>query len=167
MKLTEDQLCEAFAEGVKEIPDFSAWLLQRTKFAPLAKSCRLLHREQMAIRPRKRWWRHWWCRVPELQKDRETDIFMVFETVSDRARFALHIENKRDNYQFNEGQAAAYAPRARHMLGKPQFLNYTDFSTILLAPLGFKVRFEDDCALFDVFVAYEEVANYLPVFATD
>jgi hypothetical protein len=167
MKLTEDQLCEAFAEGVKEIPEFSIWLLEKTKFAPFARGCRLLHREQMAIRPRKRWWRHWWCHVPELEKDRETDIFMVFEITCGANRFALHIENKRDNYRFNEGQAAAYAPRAKHMMGKAEFLSHSDFSTILLAPRCFKARFELDCALFDVFIAYEEAALFVPAFFAD
>jgi hypothetical protein len=166
MKLTEDQLCEIFAEGVKDVPEFSKWLLRKTKFAPFAACCRLLHQEQMEIRPRKQWWRHWWCHVPELTKARETDIFMVFETIPGTDRFALHIENKRDNYRFNEGQAAAYGPRAKHMLGKIDFLSHTDFSTVLLAPRSFKARFEVDCALFDVFIAYEEVAHFLPVFPT-
>jgi hypothetical protein len=95
MKLTEDQLCETFAEGVKEIPEFTRWLLEKTKFAPYATRCHLLHHGQMAIRPRKRWWRHWWCHVPELRMDRETDIFMVLETRPDAKRLALHVENKK------------------------------------------------------------------------
>jgi|SRR6185437_9512361 hypothetical protein len=165
MKLTEDQLCEVFAEGVKEKPDFAHWVLAKTKFAPFATSCRLLHDEQMAIRPRMRWWRHWWCRVPKLQKARETDIFMVFENTMDGARLALHVESKRDNYRFNDGQAAAYASRAKHMLGKPEFLSHTDFATVLLAPEPFRDRFGPDCSLFDVFIAYEEVAMHLPAFS--
>src|SRR4051812_30696485 len=131
MTSTEDHLCELFSEAVKELPEFASWVLCRTKFMPYAQNVRLLHEEQMSIRPRKRWWRHWWCHVPELAKDRETDLFLVFETLQpEPLRFCLHIENKRDNYRFNKGQAMAYAPRARHMLGKGEFLNYTDFSTI-------------------------------------
>jgi hypothetical protein len=165
MNLTEDQLCGDFAEGVKDVPEFMVWVLGKTKFAPLATACRLLHREQMAIRPRKQWWRHWWCHVPELGMDRETDIFLVFEVSGGASRFAMHIENKRDNYRFNEGQAAAYAPRAKHMLDRPEFLDHSDFTTVLLAPRGFKERFEPDCAHFDVFIAYEEVSRFLPSFS--
>jgi hypothetical protein len=149
------------AEQVKENSTFAIWLLQKTKFASFAESTRLLHEEQLSIRPRKQWW----CHVPELQKDRETDIFMVFEKLSDRARFALHIENKRDNYRFSEGQAAAYTPRAIHMANKVAYLNYTDFATILLAPRDFRERFTSDCALFEVFIAYEEVAHFIPAFS--
>jgi hypothetical protein len=162
---TEDQLCAAFAEQVKENSAFAIWLLQRTKFASFSEGTRLLHEEQLAIRPRKQWWRHWWCHVPELEKDRETDIFMVFEKLSDRRRFALHIENKRDNYKFNEGQAAAYTPRAKHMSNKVEYLDYSDFATILLAPRSFRERFASDSALFEVFIAYEEVARFVPAFS--
>jgi hypothetical protein len=161
---TEDELCAAFAERAKKSPTFVTWLLQKTKFAPFAYNTRLLHEEQVAIRPRKQWWRHWWCHVPELKKDRETDIFMVFER-TDGARFALHIENKRDNYRFNEGQAAAYTPRAIHMSNKVEYLNYADFSTVLLAPRRFRERFASDCALFEVFIAYDEVAQFVPAFS--
>lgn len=164
-KLTEDQLCEAFADGVQANTDFRRWLLGRTKFADLVDKCRLLHEEQMAIRPRRRWWRHWWCAVPELSKDRETDVFMVFEVMASGNRFALHVENKRDNYKFNPGQAAAYAPRARHMLHQADYLSHSDFQTVLLAPRAFRDRHAVESALFDVFVSYEEVASFLPAFA--
>src|SRR4051812_24161762 len=124
MRLTEDQLCELFAERMKDSPAFAAWILRRTKFAPFAESARLLHEEQMSIRPRKRWWRHWWCDAPGLQKTgRETDIFMVFEIDSTEPfRFAVHCENKRDTYKFGEGQAEDYEPRAKHMLQKDEYL---------------------------------------------
>ena len=165
MKYTEDQLCEIFADGVRDSQELRAWLLSKTKFAQQAVKCRLLHEEQMSIRPRKRWWRHWWCVVPGLGKGRETDIFMVFEASPDGPRFALHIENKRDSYRFNEGQAAAYAPRAQGMLNNPEYLSYSDYQTVLLAPRQFRDRYEADASLFDVFLSYEEVAHFLPAFA--
>jgi len=165
-KLSEDQLCEIFADGVRDVVTLRRWLLVKTKFAECADECRLLHEEQMSIRRRRRWWRHWWCAVPELAKQRETDIFMVFEAHSTRRRFALHIENKRDNYKFNPGQAAAYAPRARHMLNKSEYLSHSDFQTVLLAPKSFRDRYSDEAALFDVFIAYEEVAHFLPTFGS-
>ncbi|RVU16216.1 hypothetical protein [Methylobacterium oryzihabitans] len=164
MNLSEDALCEIFADAVKDRDDFRLWLLSKTKFFGEASGCRLLHEEQMSIRPRRRWWRHWWCHVPELNKDRETDIFMVFEAAPSQRRFALHIENKRDNYKFSDGQASAYAPRARHMLNDPRFLSHSDFQTILLAPTSFQARYEADAALFDIFISYEETARFLPAF---
>lgn len=164
MNLSEDALCEIFADAVRDRGDFRLWLLSKTKFSSEASDCKLLHEEQMSIRPRRRWWRHWWCHVPELKKDRETDIFMVFEVASSQRRFALHIENKKDNYKFNDGQAFAYAPRAQHMLNDPRFLSHCDFQTILLAPTSFQARYEADAALFDIFISYEEAARFLPSF---
>ena len=89
---------------------------------------------------------------------------MVFESVIGGRRFALHVENKRDTYRFNEGQAAAYEARARHMMGRAEFLNYRDFATVLLAPSDFKKRYKADSDLFEVFISYEEVARFLPTF---
>ncbi len=105
-------------------------------------------------------------RGSSLEKARETDIFMVFDAPTDQHRFALHIENKRDSYKFNEGQAAAYAPRAQSMLNKPEYLSHADFQTVLLAPMRFHDRHEAEASLFDVFISYEAVARFLPAFAT-
>jgi hypothetical protein len=164
MKPTEDQLCHAFAEQVKESPDFARWVLKYTKFAKLGSNIRLLHEEQMNIRPRKAWWRHWWCRIPELKKDRETDIFMVFEIAGSKRRFALHIENKKGNGSFAEGQAEAYRVRALHMMQKREYLNYEDFATVLLCPESFKERYPTKCDLFDACISYEAIAHFVPDF---
>jgi hypothetical protein len=168
MKLTEDDLCELFAERVKDSPEFAAWLLRRTKFFPYARHARLLHEEQMSIRPRKRWWRHWWCEAPGLAKSgRETDIFMVFEVERPSPfRFALHIENKLDNGRFTDGQAQDYAVRANAMTNEADYLDHADFATILLAPEKFVERFPKECGLFDAFVSYDDVAQMIPEFAS-
>src|SRR4030088_2688794 len=113
MNVTEDELCLAFSERAKESREFFAWVLSRTKFSNYAACVRLLHNEQMDIRPRKFWWRHWWCNIPGLKKGGETDIFMVFEISDSKQRFALHIENKKDNGRFGEGQVEAYRIRAQ------------------------------------------------------
>lgn len=164
MTLSEDQLCEAFADAVRDRQEVRFWLLGQTKFAKHAQRAILLDKEQMAIRKRERWWRHWWCHVPDLNKDRETDIFMVFEVESVNSRFALHIENKKDNYRFNDGQAHSYRPRALYMMNDSRFLSYSDFETILLAPTSFRNRYRKDVELFDVFLAYEDVSLFLPSF---
>ncbi len=164
MTLSEDALCEIFADGMRDVPEFRQWVLAQTVFAEHAETCRLLDQEQLSLRPRKRWWRHWWCHVPELDKDRETDVFMVFATQAGEERFALHVENKRDHYRFNPGQAAAYEVRARHMLNKPEYLSHARAQTVLLAPLAFRDRHADDTALFDVYLSYEDVAAFLPAF---
>lgn len=90
---------------------------------------------------------------------------MVFEpTGSNDGRFALHIENKTGTSRFRDGQAEAYRPRGRHMQGKPEFLAYTKFSTVLLAPDRFRTKFPDKSDLFDKFISYEEISEFLPEF---
>jgi hypothetical protein len=162
-RITEDQLCSAFAEATKLSSAFRSWLIGRTKFAAHAASAILLHEEQMALRPRKFWWRHWWCHVPELKRDRETDIFMVFQDPSG-GRFALHIENKLRQGRFAPGQAEGYRPRAIHMSNQSKYLSYTDFQTILICPETFQARYPDECRLFDAYISFEEIAAFVPAF---
>jgi hypothetical protein len=157
--LTEDQLCEAFAEAVKAEERLQTWLLARTHFA--GRRARLLHEEQM-LRPRKQWWRHWWTTLAD-GSQRETDIFMVFED-EHSTRFALHIENKPDWGKFLDGQAEAYAVRAAEMANQGRFLNYSDSETILLCPRAFAERNPDAASRFDTILAYEDVAEQIPAF---
>lgn len=164
MGLSEDQLCLAFAERAKVSDEFVSWILSHTKFHKYAGSAILLHEEQMNIRPRKFWWRHWWCHIPELKKDRETDIFMVFEIANNQKRFALHIENKKSNGRFLEGQAEAYRVRAQHMANQAEYLNYEAFETILIAPRSFITKYGASCGFFDSIIPYEDVARFVPEF---
>lgn len=89
---------------------------------------------------------------------------MVFEVGTTGERFALHFENKRQGSKFSPGQAAAYAPRARHMSLKAEYLSYTNFQTLLLAPADFRRRRAADVDRFDVLLTYDEIARFLPAF---
>jgi len=161
--LSEDELCAAFAEEAKETPLFSEWLIRATKFADHATGARLLHEEQRTIRPRKHWWRHWWCHVPELNKDRETDIFLVYEK-ADGSRFACHVEAKLGKGRFEVGQAEGYEVRARHMANNPKYLNYSEYETILIAPQSFMNRYAAECSHFGVCISFEDLADRIAVF---
>ncbi|MCF8469931.1 MAG: hypothetical protein K9G30_04045 [Parvibaculum sp.] len=165
-KSNEDRLCHLFAERVKNSQEFQSWVLSQTKFGGYPNHVRLLHEEQMSIRPRKEWWRHWWCHIPELNKDRETDIFMVFENTETKRRFALHCENKTEGYKFSDGQAEAYAIRAKHMANKAKYLNYEDYQTVLIAPNSFREKFRTECEAFEVHISYENIAKSIPEYST-
>lgn len=160
---SEDALCDAFADKLIESANFKNWLLDQTKFAPFASQAKLLHEEQ-AMRPAKRWWRHWWCKVPELAADSETDIFLVFQVADGGHRFALHIENKLAKSTFTNFQAEAYDFRARHMMNKPKYLSYSDFETILIAPLSFRDLYRSKSDLFDRYISHEDIARFVPAF---
>jgi hypothetical protein len=163
--MKEDDLCLAFANKISASPEFTAWVLSHTKFGEFGSRVRVLHNEQASIRPRKFWWRHWWCTIPELAEQRETDIFVVFEIVDTKQqRFALHIENKKGNGRFAEGQAEAYLFRAQHMMNRAEYLSYSDFATILIAPLVFRHSNAAKCALFDCHLTYEDIAKFIPEF---
>jgi hypothetical protein len=132
----EDDLNLAFASKIKESPEFASWVLSHTKFCEHGSHVRLLDEEQASIRPRKFWWKHWWCNMPEVNKEEKQTFFIVFEITDNKQRFALHIENKKGNGKFAEGQAESYEVRARHMMNQTKYLNYTDFETILISPHG-------------------------------
>jgi hypothetical protein len=163
--LSEDDLCQAFADQIKESPAFVTWLLGRTKkFSGLrADDVRVLWEEQQEQRTSLAapWWRHWWmgkCKCTGCIGGRETDIFVVFELIESNDRFALHIENKPPKKRFTKGQAAAYPIRAKCWAHQKRFLNYTDYEAILVAPLVF---LSSPGAELFTGVSYEDVAKVL------
>jgi hypothetical protein len=164
MRKKESDLDSAFARKIKESPEFVSWLLSRTKFSQYGSRVRLLDEEQASIRPRKFWWKHWWCTIPELTEQRETDIFVAFEIMDTGERFALHVENKLSNGTFSQGQAEAYGFRARHMMNKVRYLNYTDYQTILISPISFKNKNGTKCDLFNCHITHEDIAKFIPEF---
>ena len=158
----EGELDLAFASKMEESPEFRSWILHHTKFRDFSSRARLLHEEQGSDRPI--WWKHWWCRIPELGEERETDIFLVFEIEDSGKRFALHIENKKGNGKFLEGQPEGYEPRARFMMNDEKYLSYSEFETVLIAPLVFREKNEEKCNLFGAYIPYEEIAAFIPDF---
>ena len=159
----EYELDLAFAEAVRTSETFAHWLLRQTKFAALVPETFLLHEEQRVRHPAN-WWRHWWCRVPELGRDSETDVFLVFENGVGGERFALHVENKPTTGRFTKVQPESYGPRARYMAGEPKYLNYRQWETVLIAPKAFMDRYADEAAPFDRRIAYEAIAEHVPAF---
>ncbi|WP_322989602.1 hypothetical protein [Hoeflea sp.] len=164
--MTEDDLCRYFAEHFARSDDFKNWVLSRTKFASGRFSTRLLKEEQILARPKvlpDRWWRHWFWKIPELGKEHETDIFLVLENAIDGMRFALHIENKFGG-QLGPGQAASYAPRAKHVATNESRIPHQDFATVFIAPSSTMSKNPDDVALFDAAISHEEIAVFIQEF---
>jgi hypothetical protein len=165
-KVWEDDLCREFAECVRTRPDFMMAILSQTKFAKRGAHARLLHTEQVAARPKvkaENWWRHWWCKIPELNMERETDIFLVFEDQRDASRFALHVENKLDA-RFTPGQACDYEARASWMANQTKYLSYSDFATVLLCPSDYADRHPEEVSAFSAVIHHRTIANDLPAF---
>ena len=110
------------------------------------------------------WWRHWWCRLDD-GSESETDIFVVFGFRDSSSRVALHIEDKPPHGVFTRDQYVNYHRRAAFMAGKPEFMNYSGFTTILLAPDSFLQGNADKVGHFSCLISYESYAQYIPVFA--
>lgn len=166
-RLSEDDLCRAFAEKVADSEDFKNWVLYRTKFAASRFASRLLKQEQALARPRvlaDRWWRHWFWRITELEKEHETDVLLWFSDDEEGRRFVLHVELKLGS-KLSAGQAASYAPRARHVMKHEKRLPHQDFATVFIAPTKTIVASGSDTHLFDATISLEEVAVFIEDFA--
>jgi len=160
--INEVELDHAFAEALADNPDFQKWLLSGGRFARHAGRAKLLIDEQASARKSaKHWWKHWWCRLPD-GSESETDIFLVFEAGGHR--FALHVEDKPPDGELELRQAADYRRRAAFKSNSKDWLNYSDFEVLLLAPDEFIKRHSECSSQFDRVITYEEVAPFAPLF---
>ena len=164
---SELDLDRAFTDKLVSSTEFCSWVLGKTKFRNQSKEAVLLDKEQAAAKPRKKpenWWRHWWCQLDDGSQS-ETDIFAVFGFKDSSARFALHIEDKPPRGKFTPNQDLNYGPRAKFMACKAEFMNYSEFTTILLAPMAFCDKHSEEIKSFDAIITYEWVAKRIPLFA--
>jgi len=165
--MTELELDQAFSQKLSSSRHFCKWVLQQTKFNVLSEKFILLDKEQALAKPKKKpenWWRHWWCKLAD-GSESETDIFAVFGLPDTTKRIALHIEDKPPHGKFTPNQYINYSKRALFMANKPQYMNYSDFTTILLAPQSFLDKHEEQVTYFDCLISYESVATIIPEFA--
>ena len=164
--ISELTLDRAFADQLATSRDFQVWLLERTKFRGFSKVAKLLHKEQVAAKPRKKpenWWRHWWCRLDN-GSESETDIFLTFEVPETSHRFAIHIEDKPPHGKFTPNQYLNYKPRAICMANSTKYMNYSDFTTVLLAPAQFLETHSVEADHFDCQISYESISPLIPLF---
>lgn len=162
-KLSEKYLDKAIDDAFKNSVAFTNWFLSKTKFADQNASY-IWSRSD-----------HPWCRMKiliqdietglerEEERDCETDILVVFET-ENKTRFALHIENKLADGHFTQYQPEMYAQRAALWQGQDKWQNYSDFETILIAPTVFFEKNKASAEVFDRFISYEEIAEFIPQF---
>ena len=161
--VSEFDLDKAFADKLVSSAEFCIWLLTQTKFRDHATQAVLLWEEQK-LKQRKFWWRHWWCKSED-GGESETDIFAVFEVPASSLRFALHVEDKPPHGEFTLNQPLQARARAEFMKKKSQFMNYSDFTTILLAPASFIAKHKSEAKHFELCITYEAVGPMIPLFA--
>ena len=164
--ISELQLDRAFADHLASSEEFRGWVLAKTKFKRYADLARLLDREQITAKPRKKpenWWRHWWCKLED-GSESETDIFATFQLQGTDLRFALHIEDKPPHGQFTKDQYLNYKRRAACMARQPKYMDYSDFATLLLAPSSFISAHTSEVSHFDNTITYESIAAFIHLF---
>ena len=165
MRSSEKALDHELALVLRDNANFQQWFLGKTRFANRPSKCVLSRSD------------HPWTTVtievrnaitgePEsIQRQGETDILVVFEDDSGK-RFALHIENKLAGGKFTNHQPEGYPKRAEKWVGREEYGNYTEWETILVAPVAFKERVSGQAANFGVYISHEEIAEYIPSFGT-
>jgi hypothetical protein len=166
----EYRYARPIAEALRADPDFRAWFIGQTRFAGLASTARLLDAEQMTKRTRRSatWWRSHYAMKPYPYIDecgeRETDLLAIFET-PDGFRFALHVEVKSPEDDFQIDQAQDYGRRAKCWMGPgraPQrVLEHADAATVLCCERRFAVRDPEQARFFESVVAFEDVAAHI------
>jgi hypothetical protein len=151
---TEKQLDAFFHRAFERSEEFSTWFLARTKFAGRRARIALLRSD------------HPWYQSKRTGVQSETDILIVIEDLDSGSRFALHIENKLANGKFEPNQPELYHERAKDWRFTPKWGNYDAYEVVLIAPRAFRDRNADKAAIFDVYVAHEELAWFVPEFGS-
>ena len=164
--ISELELDRAFANKLASSQNFCHWILEQAKFKSSSKDAFLLNKEQANAKPRKKpenWWRHWWCGIEDGSQS-ETDIFVTFGFANSEKRIALHIEDKPPHGKFTPNQYLNYRKRAMFMAQKAEYMNYSEFRTVLLAPLSFIEKNADEVKHFDCIITYESLSKIIPEF---
>jgi len=161
---SEKILDYALEQGFKESALFSNWFLSKTRFSKISASYVWSRSDSP--------WGRFTFRITnndtnveaEITRDSETDVLVVFEDRKDN-RVALHIENKLANGKFTKYQPEFYQQRAEAWLENEKFGRYSDYETVLVAPLEFYRNNFPESQHFNKYVSYEEIAILLPEFA--
>ena len=160
---TEKQLDLVLAKRLQDDEKFRAWLLSKTLKGALYSRLVVLRADNPWGRVRTILPNPATGALEVVVREAETDVLAVFEGASGR-RLALHIENKLAGGRFTPYQPEMYATRAEAWRMVEKYGNYDEWETILIAPLSFKARNEDDARKFMSFIAHEELAEYEPAF---
>ncbi len=161
---TEKDLDQVLDKNFINSREFTTWFLSKTRFSDV----NAVYQWSRSDNP--------WGKVPltilnsetgeteTIIRECETDVLVVLQT-NDHQSIALHIENKLANGKFTPYQPELYRERAKLWLNTEKFGNYSDFETVLVAPLEFYRNNFNEAQHFDKFISYEEVAILLPEFA--
>ena len=157
----EKDLDPIIEKAFNDSEDFVKWFLSKTKYTDTDARC-------VWSRSDSPWSKITFKHVdPEtgvesdITRDSETDILVVLEA-DDGVRFAFHIENKLAGGSYTQYQPEMYRSRANAWINNDKYGRYTEFETVLLAPLAFYKNNLETSKPFDRYVSYEEASIFIP-----
>jgi hypothetical protein len=159
----EASLDAALAEALFGQPEFAKWFLGRTRFRDEAAECVFCRSDNPWSTVRLERPNPGSGELEVLSKQCETDVLAVFQT-KDGRRLALHIENKLATGNFTHLQPELYKQRLQQWKNRPKLGQYSDATSVLVAPEVFVARYRTQAQLFEAYVSHEELAQHVPAF---
>ena len=163
--LVEAKLDAALAEALFGQPDFASWLLGRTRFRGEVADCVFCRSDNPWSSVRFEMPNPVSGELESLSKECETDVLAVYQTADSR-RLALHIENKLAGGSFTPHQPRLYRERLQQWKNRPKLGQYSDATSVLVAPEEFFNRHRAQATEFESYVSHEEIASHLPIFGS-
>lgn len=161
--LVEAKLDAALAEALFGQPDFASWLLGRTRFRGEVADCVFCRSDNPWSTVRLERPNPVSGELEVLSRQCETDVLAVFQT-SDGRRLALHIENKLSNGRFTHLQPELYRERLQQWKNRPKLGQYSDATSVLVAPEAFVAKHRGESLMFESYVSHEELGEHLRAF---
>ena len=165
MPPTEAQLDSALAKALAERGEFSRWFFSRTRFGAESAECVFCRSDNPWSSVRFEMPNPVSGELESLSKECETDVLAVYQTADSR-RLALHIENKLAGGSFTPHQPRLYRERLQQWKNRPKLGQYSDATSVLVAPEEFFNRHRAQATEFESYVSHEEIASHLPIFGS-
>ena len=162
-KRSEKELDLLLAAKLENDAEFLQFLLTRTRFAERGaefRSCRANHPWGAHPFPHKNFAMG---TEPPVTRQSETDVLLTV-TAKEGEVLAIHIENKIGAGKFTADQPEMYKHRAAHWIGNANYGAYSDFDTVLIAPVEFLERNAEQAVHFGARFSHEEIAELIPEF---
>lgn len=153
----------ALAQALLERPEFAKWLLGRTRFGGEIAECVFCRSDNPWSTVRLEMSNPTSGELEVLSKQCETDVLAVYET-KDGRRLALHIENKLAKSSFTHLQPDLYKQRLQQWRNRPKLGQYSDATSVLVAPEAFVAQHKTQVQMFEAYVSHEDLAQHLPAF---
>jgi hypothetical protein len=109
---TESDLDHFFWNAIRTNSPFQSWFIQRTKFS--GRTLALVTHDEC----HRRYW------DPVTKRGSETDILLIFKDLANHERYAIHIENKSPDREWEPHQAENNRVQATNRMLKWRYVDF-------------------------------------------